>query len=126
MKTVLAEDPRLSELTRICLEMPETAREDKGQHATFLVRKKIFAYYLSNHHGDGKVSVCCKMALGENEEIVEADPLRFYLPAYIGSRGWVALRLDLGTVDWQEVADLVAGSYGLVAPKRLATLASVV
>jgi predicted DNA-binding protein (MmcQ/YjbR family) len=40
--------------------------------------------------------------------------------AYIGSRGWVALRLDTGKVDWDEVRELLLGSYMLVAPARLA------
>lgn len=118
-----AEDPRLSRLTKICLGLPEATCERSGRHAMFRVRKKTFAYFLSDHHGDGIVSVCCKMALGENEEIVKGDPERFYLPAYVGPRGWVALRLDRGRIDWKEVSELVAGSYQLVASKKLAELA---
>jgi predicted DNA-binding protein (MmcQ/YjbR family) len=68
------------------------------------------------------VSVCCKTALGENVDLIAADPARYYMPAYIGPRGWVALRLDTGEVDWDEVAALVVASYRLVAPKRLAAL----
>jgi hypothetical protein len=45
-----------------------------------------------------------------------------HLPAYLGPRGWVALRLDIGKVNWDEVADLVAASYRQIAPKRLAAL----
>lgn len=116
----MSEDPRLSRLTSICLGFPEATRELSGLHASFQVRTKTFAWFLSNHHGDGIVSVCCKTTMGEHEEMVEADPGRFYLPAYLAHRGWVALRLDRGEVDWQEVADLVAGSYSLVAPKALA------
>ncbi|MBW8877182.1 MAG: MmcQ/YjbR family DNA-binding protein [Acidobacteria bacterium] len=115
-----ATDPRLARLTAICLALPEVTRQDHGQHASFLVRKKTFAYYLDNHHGDGIVAVCCKAALGENADLAAADPARFYLPAYIGPRGWVGLRLDVGEVDWDEVAGLVVDSYRLVAPKRLA------
>jgi predicted DNA-binding protein (MmcQ/YjbR family) len=118
------EDPRLARLTTICLGFPETTRHDHGQHAAFLVRKKTFAYYLDNHHGDGIVAVSCKAAVGENAELAAVDPARFYLPAYIGPRGWVALRLDAGKVDWAEVAALAADSYRLIAPKRLAALAS--
>jgi len=117
-----AADPRLARLTKICLALPETAREDTGRHSTFRVRKKVFAYYLDNHHGDGIVSVCCKAALGENRDLADSDPARFYIPAYIGPRGWVGLRLDAGKVDWREVAELVAESYRLAAPKRLAVL----
>ena len=54
--------------------------------------------------------------------VEQSDPHRFYLPRYVGSRGWVALRLDLQDVDWGEVAELVADSYRLVAPRRLADL----
>ena len=44
-------DP-LPRLTKICLALPETMRENHGQHAGFLVRKKTFAWYLNDHHGD--------------------------------------------------------------------------
>ena len=54
---------------------------------------------------------------------VEAQPRRFYLPDYIGPRGWVALRLDVGKVDWDEVKELLLSSYMLVAPKKLAAAA---
>jgi len=122
MTASLPEDTRLVRLTKMSLALPEAARRITGQHATFLVRKKTFAYYLDDHHGDGIVSVCCKVALGENTDLVTLDPEKFYLPAYIGSKGWVALRLDRGEVDWDEVAELVTGSYRLIAPKRLASL----
>ena len=115
-----AEDRRLVRLTKICLLLPETTRQLLGSHASFLVRKRIFAYFLNNHHGDGIVAVTAKVLPGDNEALAAAQPARFYLPAYIGPRGWVALRLDAGKVDWEEVRDLVATSYRLVAPKRLA------
>ena len=117
-----AEDPRLSRLTNIALIFPETAREIYGSHAQFLVRKKTFAYFLDNHHGDGIVAVACKVLPGDNKALAEAQPRRFYLPAYIGPRGWVALRLDVGKVDWEEVRELLLSSYTLIAPKRLAAL----
>ncbi len=117
-----AEDDRLVRLTKICLALPEAARQDHGRHAAFLVRKRTFAYYLDDHHGDGIVAVTCKVLRGDNARLAAAQPSRFYLPAYLASRGWVALRLDLGEVDWDEAAELVAGSYRLIAPKRLVSL----
>jgi predicted DNA-binding protein (MmcQ/YjbR family) len=113
------EDRRLKRLTEICLALPEAARRDMGQHAAFMVRKKTFAYYLDNHHGDDIVAVTCKVPLGENADLAALDPDKYYLPAYIGPKGWVALRLDRGVIDWGEVSDLVVTSYRLVAPKRL-------
>ena len=117
-----AEDRRLVRLTKVCLALPEATREYHGRHASFLVRKRTFAYFLNDHHGDGIVAVTCKALPGDNVALASAQPTRFYLPSYIGPRGWVALRLDVGAVDWDEVAELVAGSYILVAPKRLAAL----
>ena len=78
---------RLRALTDICLALPEARREDKASHAAFLVGKKTFAYYLNNHHGDNLISVCCKVLPGENQFLVQSDPGRFYLPAYLGSKG---------------------------------------
>jgi len=115
-----AEDSRLSRLVEIALALPEAKHEIRGSHAQFMVRKKTFAYFLNNHHGDGIVSVACKVLPGDNEVLAEAQPRRFYLPAYISSRGWVALRLDVGKVDWGEVKDLLLGSYAMIAPRRLA------
>jgi hypothetical protein len=113
---------RLEKLSALCLELPEVTREEKGPHAAFLVRRKIFLYSLNDHHGDGIVGLWCKVLPGENHSLVEADPKRFFLPAYVASRGWVGLRLDLATVDWTEVKELVKGSYLQVAPKKLQTL----
>jgi hypothetical protein len=117
-----AEERRLVRLTKICLALPEAVRECHGSHATFLVRKRVFAYYLNDHHGDGIVSIACKVLPGDNTALAAAQPGRFYLPAYVGARGWVALRLDVGEVDWDEVAELAKGSYRMVCGKRLAAL----
>lgn len=115
-------DRRLDRLTEICLALPEAVRQDHDRHATFLVRDKKFAYYLVDHHGDGVVGVCCRAAPGLNGALIASDPARFYMPAYVGPRGWVGLRLDLDEIDWAEVSELVTESYRLAAPRRLAAL----
>jgi hypothetical protein len=114
------DDRRLVRVSEICLALPEATREDNPPHAIFRVRRRTFAYYLDDHHGDGVVGLVCKAPAGANEALVEAEPERFYKPAYVGHRGWIGLRLDLAHVDWDEVADFAAESYVLVAPKRLA------
>jgi phosphoribosylglycinamide formyltransferase-1 len=124
MKKAYTKDGRLARLMKICLALPEAIQEPAARHAAFLVRQHVFAYYLNDHHGDGMISVCCKVLPGDNEALIAAHPERFYMPAYIGPRGWVALRLDVGGLDWNEVAELVVGSYQLIAPKRLALLAN--
>ena len=117
-----AEDRRLVILTKICLALPEATRDYNGQHVGFLVRKRTFTWFLNDHHGDGIVAIACKVIPGDNVALAAANPARFYLPSYIGPKGWVALRLDAGEIDWEEVEELVTGSYRLVAPKRLSAL----
>jgi hypothetical protein len=114
--------PCLARLTKLAFAFPEAEREIHDSHASFLIRKKTFAYFLNNHHGDGIVAIACKVLPGENAALAAAQPKRYYLPAYIGSRGWVALRLDLGKIDWSEVRELLLGSYLLTAPKRVAAM----
>jgi predicted DNA-binding protein (MmcQ/YjbR family) len=118
-KAARGEHSLLRQLSKICLSLPEAVRRDLNEHADFRVRGKVFAYFLNNHHGDGIISVCCKSALGENVDRASREPARFYLPPYIGPRGWFGLRLDGEAVDWSEVQNLLELSYGLVAPKRL-------
>lgn len=106
-------------VTAICRALPDTEHADQGDHCIYRVRGKVFAYFLDDHHGDGIVSVCVKSELGENVDRARREPERFYLPAYIGPRGWFGLRLDRGRVDWHEVAELVARSFRLTAPKSV-------
>jgi hypothetical protein len=116
------ENSSLARVTEIARSLPESTRQLYGSHAQFQVRKRTFAYFLDNHHGDGIVAITCKALPGDNKVLAEAQPARFYLPDYLAHKGWVALRLDVGKVDWDEVRELLLGSYALIAPKRLADL----
>jgi phosphoribosylglycinamide formyltransferase-1 len=106
-------------VTAVCRALPGTEHVDQGDHTIYRVRGKVFAYFLDDHHGDGIVSVCVKAELGENVDRARLQPERFYLPAYIGPRGWFGLRLDRGRVDWREVAEVVERSFRLTAPKSV-------
>ena len=105
-------------LRTICLALPEAEERETWESPTFRVRDKIFAM---QQQGDGRPSVWCKAPPGSQMVLVGADPERFFVPPYVGHKGWVGMRLD-GKPDWDEVAALVKRSYGLIAPKRLAAL----
>jgi predicted DNA-binding protein (MmcQ/YjbR family) len=104
-------------LREICLALPEAAERETWGHATFRVREKIFA--MAGAGEDGVLSVTCKARPGMQGALVDVDPGRFYVPPYVGHKGWVGIRLDDAT-DWDELADLVEESYRMTAPKRLA------
>ena len=52
--------------------------------------------------------------------LVREDPESFYSPAYVGPRGWVAIRLDLDDPNWDVVLELAKRAYQELAPKKLA------
>jgi hypothetical protein len=113
-------DRRRTQLIAFCTSLPEV--EVSGDpHLSFKVHKKILAYYLCNHHGDGRIALWCKAPPGEQSRLVEENPRRFFVPPYVGHRGWVGVRIDLPRVNWAEVRSLVRTSYRLTAPRRLAT-----
>jgi len=120
MSAAPAEHPLLVRLTKVCAGLPEAARERQGRHARFHVRGRTFAYFLDDHHGDGLVSVTCKIEKAETPSFLERDPTRFYVPDYLGPKGWIALCLDVKPVDWTQVHALVRDSYRRVAPRKLA------
>jgi predicted DNA-binding protein (MmcQ/YjbR family) len=116
-----ASDARRTRLVKICDSFPEVNSEVAGdQHIAFRVRKRIFAYYLFDHHGDGMIAFTCKSSLSEQRHLVKDDPISFSVPAYLGSKGWIAIRLDLDEVDWDTVAELARRAYQSTAPRKLA------
>jgi predicted DNA-binding protein (MmcQ/YjbR family) len=118
-KMSIAVDPRLAKLITICESLPGATHEAWFDHHVFRIGKKTIAYFLNNHHGDGIISVCCKSTKPRQAELVAEAPKKFYLPAYMAHQGWVGLRLDGKTVDWEEVASLMVAAYRLQATKRL-------
>lgn len=106
-------------LRDICLALPEAVEKETWGNQTFRVRDKMFAI---ERRDDSGMSLVCKAPPGAQVALVGADPARFFLPAYVGRKGWIGVRLD-GKPDWDEVAALVTRSYRLVAPKHLARLA---
>jgi predicted DNA-binding protein (MmcQ/YjbR family) len=109
----------LEQLTRIAEGLPEAQVTRHDRHARLAVRDRTFAWLTDDHHGDGILGVTVKATPEEGEMLLASGEERFYRPAYLAARGWIAVRLDTPDVDWDEVADLVTGSYRLVAPKRL-------
>lgn len=113
-------EQRLKRLAAIATVLPEAVVEQYHDHHVFRVRKKTFAYFLNNHHDDGIVCICCKSTVERQQELIFRDPTRYLIPAYLGPSGWVSLRMDLKTVDWNAATELLFDAYRKQAPKRLA------
>ena len=111
------EDP-LQTLRQLCLACPEaTERTSHGEPTWFVQGKKTFVTYADHHHDD-RVAFWCAAPPGAQDLLVASDPGRFFVPPYVGYRGWLGVWLDVA-VDWDEIADLITDAYLTVAPKRL-------
>jgi hypothetical protein len=113
----------LARLREICLALPETSERLSHGAPTFFVReKRAFVMVLTDHHGDGRFALWCAAPDGIQQLLAESDPERYFVPPYVGHRGWLGVRLDRG-VDWDEIAGIAEDAYVEVAPSRLVAAA---
>lgn len=102
----------------LCLALPgATERLSHGEPAWFAGDKKLFVSYADHHH-DNRVALWCACETAERDALVAGHPDRYFVPPYVGHRGWLGAWLDVAA-DWEELAELVTEAFRLVAPRRL-------
>jgi hypothetical protein len=77
----------------------------------------MFAMLDNHHHGAPHVGVWLAMPIGAQEALVYADPKHYFVPPYVGKRGWVGVRLD-GRPSWKKVAEVVATAHAFIASPK--------
>lgn len=114
--------PVLERLRGRCMALPEaTERLSHGEPTWFVRGKKVFVTFAGRHHDD-RVAFWCAASAEERDALVAEDPERFFVPPYVGGRGWLGVYLDTARVDWAEIDEIVREAYRLIAPKKLAAL----
>ena len=109
----------LERLRTICLALPETSERLSHGAPTFFVReKRPFLMVLTDHHGDGRFAIWCAAPAGVQGLLVENDPEKFFVPPYVGHRGWLGVRLD-ATIDWDELTGIAEDAFAEIAPAKL-------
>ena len=111
-------NPR-EQFLEIARVLPEVEIEPVASHVSFKVRGRRFAWYLDDHHGDGRLALTCKAERDVNDALVRTQPDRYFIPSYVGTKGWVGMWLDAPNTDWDGAAELIFDSYRLIAPKGL-------
>jgi hypothetical protein len=112
-------DP-IDKVREAALGLPDTEERLSHGQPTFFVAGKQFAQFRANHHGDSRVVVCVRTSgIDEQAMLIETDPDTYSKPAYLGPSGWVSINLIADEVDWDHVADRIARSWELAAPRRL-------
>jgi len=114
-----AEPTGLATVRRLCLALPEvTERTSNGEPCLFVQDKKMFAMFADRHHDD-RVGCWLAAAHGEQQALVADDPELFFVPPYVGTRGWIGVRLDRPGLEPAVLAELITEAYRAVAPARL-------
>ena len=110
----------LGRLRAICMGFPEVTERPSHGAPTWFVRDKstFVTLWQDGHHDIPYTHMWCAAPPGAQEALVAAEPDTYFRPPYVGGRGWLGVRLD-GKVDWDEVAELCADAYRVIAPKRL-------
>src|SRR5690349_10556991 len=102
----------------LCMALPEATELPFGGHTapSFRIRDKLFVSIYED-----RSAIILKAGPGVQQALVSAEPERFFVPAYVGNKGWVGVRMDT-RADWDEIAELIEDSYRIIAPKRLSAL----
>ena len=109
----------LARVRQICLSLPETTERASHGAPSFFVRDKVcFVNYMDDHHDDGRLALWCACPPGMREGLVKAEPEHYFVPPYVGVRGWIGVRLDRG-IDWDDVERVIREAYLAVAPKTI-------
>jgi hypothetical protein len=116
----------LQRVRGIALGLPGVSeRLSHGEPCFFVRDRRPLCYFHDDHNGDGRITLWCPTPPGVQEELVSAEPARFFKPA-TSARGafanWLGVYLDTAgsnRVDWSEVAAIVEDAYRNVAPTTL-------
>jgi hypothetical protein len=113
-------EARLARVRKIALALPEaTEKLSHGTPTFWVADKRVFIWFMHDHHGSGITGLCVKTSSREEQLLLlEADPLLHFKPAYIGAQGWIGLNLNIAP-DWDDITNQAARSWRLAAPPIL-------
>jgi hypothetical protein len=110
----------LERVREACLALPEVQERLSHGAPSFFVRgKRCFVMVMDDHHGDGRYALWCAAPEGIQHALVAGDPESYFVPPYVGHRGWIGVRLDRALA-WDEIAGAIEDAWLEVTPKRLA------
>jgi len=114
--TARQQRPLLERIRKICLALPDTSEKLSHGEQAFFVKGRAFLNMDTYHHGSAHYSAWVAAPLGAQDLLTKSDPEHFFVPPYVGHRGWVGVILD-GDPDWDQVARVIEDGYAEVAAR---------
>ncbi|NYV75626.1 MmcQ/YjbR family DNA-binding protein [Streptomyces sp. UH6] len=105
--------PDAHDVRRIALSLPDTAEKTAWSMPTFRVAGKMFATL-----PEDETSCAVRCPKEDRDELVLAEPEKFWIAGHEASFAWIRVRLD-ALDDEDELRDILADSWRQAAPARL-------
>jgi len=109
----------LDRLRSLCLALPEAREVEAWGAPTFRVKTMFTTYSAPDGFGaEGRPSAWVKADPVNQDLLVGSDHERFFVPPYVGVKGWIGVYLDDAT-DWDHLAGLIRDGWRMSVPKKL-------
>jgi hypothetical protein len=113
-------EEHLRRVRRICSALPGTTEKLSHGEPTFFVTKKVYAMFANNHHDDGHIAIWIPTPPGLQATLIKTEPKKFFMPPYVGVRGWVGI--ELKEVGDDELGFHISEAWRLIAPRKMMAL----
>jgi hypothetical protein len=110
-------DAQIERVRRFCSALPATSERLSHGEPTFFVRNKAFVMFANNHHNDGHIAIWLPVPPGFQADLIETAPQVFFMPPYVGKRGWVGI--ELGQIGDEDLNMYIHIAWDLIATTRL-------
>jgi hypothetical protein len=110
-------EAQLARVRQCCSVLPGTTERLSHGEPTFFVGNKVFVMFANNHHQDGHIAVWLRVPPSFQGGLIEDSPDVFFLPPYVGKRGWVGIELE--RINDTDLQMYITMAWELIAPKRL-------
>ena len=105
----------IERVRKAALALPGTTEKLSHGEPSFF-RGRMFITVDDHHHGSGHLAIWCRAEPGIQQAFVDASPEHFFVPPYVGSQGWLGVRLDSG-LEWPVIARFIEQAWQEAAPK---------
>jgi hypothetical protein len=115
----LGREPVLAKVRALCLSFPGAIEKLSHGEPTWFTKERgrVFAMFDDHHHGAPHIALWIPSTHDAQEMLVAADPARYFVPPYVGVKGWIGVVLDTNP-DWGALPQLVTDAHALVSTRR--------
>ena len=109
-------DEQLHRVRHLCESLPRTTEKLSHGAPTFFVDKRVYVMFVNNHHNDGHIAVWLPVLPGSQATLIKSEPRKFFMPPYVGVKGWIGI--ELAAIGEDELAFYVCEAWRMIARNK--------